>query len=247
MRNRRYLLAIFLVMTAGALAARGQSQPERQQQPTRQGETARPASQDEARGQTRSNSSEADQTFVREAAEGGMTEVALGRLALERASGAEVKQFARRMIDDHAQANQELMRLAQSKGVTLPQGMTDTQSGAQGGRDQAGQQTNPQTGQQAGTQTRRQSDQRGGEPKPVSEAVERLSRHSGAEFDREFMGQMVKDHDKTVALFERQAQSGSDAELKGFAAKTLPTLREHAQMARELAAKVGAPTSSDRQ
>lgn len=69
---------------------------------------------------------------------------------------------------------------------------------------------------------------------------DRLMKLSGAAFDREYMREMVKDHDKDVALFEKAAQSSRDTELKNWAAQTLPTLREHQKMARDIASKVGA-------
>jgi putative membrane protein len=72
---------------------------------------------------------------------------------------------------------------------------------------------------------------------------DRLGKLSGADFDREFMRAMVKDHDSAVALFEKQARTGSDPELKVWAEKTLSTLREHQKIARDLAGKVGAKTS----
>ena len=64
----------------------------------------------------------ADAKFMMTAAAGGMAEVELGRLAVERASSDAVKQYAQRMIDDHTKANQDLMQVASSKGVTLPAG-----------------------------------------------------------------------------------------------------------------------------
>ncbi len=60
-----------------------------------------------------------DQKFVMEAAEGGMMEVELGRLAAQKASSADVKAFGQRMVTDHSKANQQLMDLASSKGITL--------------------------------------------------------------------------------------------------------------------------------
>lgn len=65
--------------------------------------------------------------------------------------------------------------------------------------------------------------------------MDRLSKLDGDEFDREFMNVMVKDHHKAVDLFEKEAQSGADPALKGFAEKTLPTLRDHLKMAEDLA------------
>jgi putative membrane protein len=62
----------------------------------------------------------------------------------------------------------------------------------------------------------------------------RMGALSGAEFDRAYATEMVKDHNKTVALFQRQASRGTDSDLKAFAQRTLPTLQEHLQMARTL-------------
>jgi putative membrane protein len=59
-------------------------------------------------------------TFVKTAAQDGMTEVALGKLALSRSSNNDVKQFAQKMVQDHGQADQQLASLAQSKGLTVP-------------------------------------------------------------------------------------------------------------------------------
>jgi putative membrane protein len=63
----------------------------------------------------------ADTKFMKEAAEGGMAEVALGQLAVEKASSSDVKKFGQRMVDDHGKANDDLKQLASQKNVDLPQ------------------------------------------------------------------------------------------------------------------------------
>ncbi len=45
---------------------------------------------------------------------------------------------------------------------------------------------------------------------------------------------MVADHQKAVALFTKESTNGKDPELKAFATKTLPTLKEHLEMAKKL-------------
>ena len=62
----------------------------------------------------------ADAKFMKEAAGGGMAEVELGKLAQEKASSDQVKQFGQRMVDDHSKANQQLEQIAQQKNVRLP-------------------------------------------------------------------------------------------------------------------------------
>ncbi len=61
----------------------------------------------------------ADEAFVMKVAKGGMAEVELGKLAVEKASSGAVKQFGQRMVDDHSKANEELKALAQSKNISL--------------------------------------------------------------------------------------------------------------------------------
>lgn len=65
-------------------------------------------------------------------------------------------------------------------------------------------------------------------------AMQTLQKLSGGEFDREYAKQMVADHRQTVADFKKQAGSGKDADLKSFAASTLPKLEEHLKMAQSL-------------
>jgi len=60
---------------------------------------------------------------------------------------------------------------------------------------------------------------------------DRLSKLSGAAFDRAYMQDMLADHRKDVNDFRKESQSGKDPDVKAWAAKTLPTLEEHLQMA----------------
>jgi putative membrane protein len=63
---------------------------------------------------------EADSRFALTAAEGGMLEVELGRLASTKAMNAEVKDFAAKMVTDHSKANAELTEIASTKSLMLP-------------------------------------------------------------------------------------------------------------------------------
>ena len=68
---------------------------------------------------------------------------------------------------------------------------------------------------------------------------DRLAKLSGAEFDREYMTMMTAGHDKAVAAFEDEARNGKEVDVKAWSNKTLPTLREHQTLAKQIAAKVG--------
>jgi putative membrane protein len=61
-----------------------------------------------------------DARFAVEAANGGMAEVELGKLAQEKAINLKVKEFGAMMVKDHSMANREMKELARSKKITLP-------------------------------------------------------------------------------------------------------------------------------
>jgi len=76
-------------------------------------------------GETSPNSlSSRDRTFAMQAGQLGMLEVELGRLAVQRGSSAGVKQYGQEMVEEHTQANQELMQLVMQKQVELPTEMS---------------------------------------------------------------------------------------------------------------------------
>jgi putative membrane protein len=62
-----------------------------------------------------------------------------------------------------------------------------------------------------------------------------LENLSGADFERAYMNEMVRDHKKDVSEFERQSKSAFDQAVRSFAAQTLPTLREHLKEALRVA------------
>lgn len=66
-----------------------------------------------------------DAKFAVDAANGGMAEVAVGKLAQQKATNARVKDFANMMVADHSKANDELMALAKSKNITLPDSVSN--------------------------------------------------------------------------------------------------------------------------
>jgi putative membrane protein len=147
-----------------------------------------------------------DLEFAQEAAIGGLMEVTLGELAQQQAKSEEVMQFGQRMVEDHGQANEKLMAIAEQKGIQLPQEL----------------------------------------PEDAQQKYEELQQLSDAEFDRAYMDEMVMDHEKDVQAFEQQAESGQDPDLRAFAEETLPTLREHLELAKEVHSQVTAATGTER-
>ena len=142
-----------------------------------------------------------DLAFMNDAGPGGVAEVELGRLAVEKAASAAVKQFAQQMIEDHTKAGEKLKKLALQKKVTL----------------------SPEILPQA---------------KQTKEALAKLT---GGEFDTAYVKAMVEMHEKDVTAFEAVAKTATDADVKAFAAETVPTLKHHLQMIREMAKRMDVP------
>lgn len=139
--------------------------------------------------------SSADARFMMTAAAGGVSEVEMARLALERSSSDEVKRYAQRMVEDHTKANEELMQVAASKGITLP--------------------TTPDAKHMA--------------------LMTKMRGMSGMNFDRMYVKEAgVKDHQNMEKLFQKESTGGKDADVRAFAARTLPAVQMHLSMAREM-------------
>jgi putative membrane protein len=71
-----------------------------------------------------------------------------------------------------------------------------------------------------------------------------LSGLSGAAFDRAYMDAQVKDHQTAAQLFAQEVDGGYNAELKKFAAATLPIIHRHLEMARALQMRLPAPAEA---
>ena len=67
-----------------------------------------------------------------------------------------------------------------------------------------------------------------------------LEKKSGADFDKAYMQQMVKDHRADLKALQKEAKSAKDADVKAYAEKTAQVVQEHLNMAQQLAADVGA-------
>jgi putative membrane protein len=66
------------------------------------------------------------------------------------------------------------------------------------------------------------------------ETLNRLGKLQSVDFDREYGKVQLKAHDEAVELFTKASKECQDADLKAFATKALPTLKEHQQMAKRI-------------
>jgi putative membrane protein len=64
--------------------------------------------------------------------------------------------------------------------------------------------------------------------------TEKWSKKSASDLDKDYVSKMVADHKDAVELFQKEADKGSDLDVKGFARDTLPKLQHHLEMAMDL-------------
>jgi putative membrane protein len=78
------------------------------------------------------------------------------------------------------------------------------------------------------------------EPSMVAKGKSKLmDAKTGADFDKAYIDAMITDHKKDIEAFEKAANEGKDQDVKNFASKTLPTLKEHLSAAESIQAKIG--------
>lgn len=70
--------------------------------------------------------------------------------------------------------------------------------------------------------------------------IDKLAKLSGAEFDKAYIKDQVKENETDVRTFQDESQAGTNAAVKAFAASTLPTLQAQLAMAKDLRKPGGA-------
>lgn len=143
--------------------------------------------------------SSGDRDFIEDTIADGEAEVELGRLAQQRATSADVREFGGMMVRDHQKAGEQLKQIARSNKLTAPPHADEEHT----------------------------------------ELRDRLSKMSGAEFDRAYINAMVDDHQKAVNELEDKAEADNDTELKRWAAQTLPAVRQHLERAKQIQQNLG--------
>jgi putative membrane protein len=163
-----------------------------------------------------------DSEFAQKALMGGKHEIDGARFALSKTTNADVKALANRLITDHEAANTELSSLMRPDAAKPDAPKPDA------ARPDA---TKPDA-------TRPDATKPDASRPDAAQGSEAWRSLSGAAFDRGWADHLIAEHQKTISAYETEANSGSDAKLKAFAAKTLPTIREHLKAAQDLRAKL---------
>lgn len=70
------------------------------------------------------------------------------------------------------------------------------------------------------------------------EHLDMMRKKSGKAFDKAYMQMMVQDHNEDISKFQNASNTAQDADLKGFASKTLPVLQKHLDSAKAIHAGI---------
>lgn len=139
--------------------------------------------------------SDADKTFVAKVSQGGMYEVALGKVAKTQAEAQDVKDSGDTEVHDHTLVGDKLKSIMEANGMTFPTQLN--------GEFQA--------------------------------RLDKLIALPPDKFDAAYIRDMKKIHDADGAAFAKEAASGTNPDLRAFAAETYRIVQRHLG---ELGAKV---------
>jgi putative membrane protein len=138
-----------------------------------------------------------EKEFVKKALQGGMAEVQLGQLALQKSSNDDVKKFAQRMVDDHTKLGEQMQPVAQQMNVKIPDSPSK--------KDKA--------------------------------TMAKLQALNGDAFDKAYIKDMVKDHEKDQKDFKHESETATNPDLKQVATQGEQVITEHLQMIKQIAQK----------
>lgn len=150
-----------------------------------------------------------DTAGIRMAVQSNFTEVALGRLADDRASSSQVKDYGKRMVSDHDAMNDQWVKVASRYHMRIMNPGADF--GPNG-----------------------------------KEAIDRLEKLKGSEFDQGYMMEMIRDHEQDLSDFQRLQYSARDPEIRDLAASGVSTIQQHLTLARQVGSQVGVATTAGR-
>jgi len=142
--------------------------------------------------------SDSDKKFLAMAAQSDQNEIALSKLAQEKATNPAVKAFARKMVTEHTAMTESMKPYAESWGLTAPSG--------------------PDQDHQ--------------------KEWDKLNGLSGADFDKEYMDQMVTDHTKALSAFTTEAKDTKDVKFRSAVIKGKTAVAAHKNMAYDLKKKL---------
>ena len=180
---------------------------------------------DEARGMDRKGMAMTDEQVLRHLHHANLEEIKAGQLAQSKASSSGVKDYARTLVQDHQQADKQVLAMADKMHIDLKKNMDMSDM------DHSKMDHSQMSGMDQDKMKQHQA------------KMDEMQKLSGKEFDRAFLSMMVDGHDHVIQMVNT-AQSNAKGDLKAMLDHMLPTLERHKQMAQDLMQKLGDTASA---
>ena len=145
-----------------------------------------------------------DKRFLSQVSQASLLNVALGKMAAEKASSDAVKQYGQKMATDHERGIEIVKRVAARDGVPLSSDLDSKHK----------------------------------------ERLDKLAKLSGPQFDRAYVKDQLKSHQRMVSYFEGEADNGTDTAAKKLATNMLPAVQKHLEDVKELNKTLSASASA---
>ena len=210
---------------------------------------------DDARGMDRKDMAMTDEHVLRHLHHANMEEIKAGQMAQSKASSAGVKDYARTLVQDHQQADKQVLAMADKMHVDMKKNMdmSDMDHSKMDHAKMDHSKMDHSKMDQSKTDTSKMDDskmdnsQASGmdhEKMKVHQAkMDQMQKLSGKEFDQAFLSMMAEGHDHVIQMV-KTAQGNAKGDLKAMLDQMLPTLERHKQMAQDLMKKVGDTASA---
>ena len=185
---------------------------------------------DDTRGMDHKGMAMTDDKVLRHLHHANMEEIKAGQMAQSKASSSGVKDYARTLVQDHQQADKQVLAMADKMHVDMKKNM-EMGDMDHSKMDHSKMDHSQMSGMDQDKMKQHQA------------KMDEMQKLSGKEFDRAFLSMMVDGHDHVIQMVNT-AQSNAKGDLKAMLDHMLPTLERHKQMAQDLMQKLGDTASA---
>jgi predicted outer membrane protein len=176
-----------------------------------------------------------DEQVLRHLHHANMEEIKAGQMAESKASSQGVKDYARTLVQDHQQADKQVLAMAQKMNVDMKKDMDmsdmDHSKMDHSKMDHSKMDHSQMSGMDHDKMKMHQA------------KMDQMQKMSGKDFDQAFLTMMVNGHDHVIDMV-KNAQSNAKGDLKNMLDQMLPTLERHKDMAQDLMKKSGNTASA---
>ena len=166
-----------------------------------------------------------DEQVLRHLHHANMEEIKAGQMAESKGSSQGVKDYARTLVQDHQQADKQVLAMAQKMNVDMKKDMDMSNM------DHSKMDHSQMSGMDHDKMKMHQA------------KMDEMQKMSGKDFDKAFLTMMVNGHDHVIDMV-KNAQSNAKGDMKNMLDQMLPTLERHKEMAQDLMKKSGNTASA---